>query len=188
MVFDSLEKTRARNAAKIIRAKLVAERPDAGIELLRFWPNSGVKTGVIAGYIPIQSEIDLLPLMSALADTDFELALPCIKRKNHPLEFRRYKPGDKLRGGPHGTKAPQRTAPLVSPDVILLPLLAYSRNGVRLGYGGGYYDRTLEVLRSQKTIFACGVGFAGQEVPTLPSGPHDQKLDGVLTETGFRIF
>lgn len=196
MTFDALHKTRARNAAKMIRAKLAnelaSETVGAGVELIRHWPSLNIKLGVIATYIPLQSEIDPMPLMHALKDAGHTLALPCIKRKDHPLIFREYKIGDKLRGGAHGTKEPLRTTRLITPDVILLPLLAYSRIGVRLGYGGGYYDRTLQKLREKNTdqnpIFACGLAYSGQEVPILTAGPYDQGLDGVLTEAGFKDF
>lgn len=192
MKFDSLNKTKARNAAKMIRAKLAAERPDAGVELLHHWSDMGRRVGRVAAYIPIHSEIDVWPLMRALADAGHSLALPCIKRKGHPLEFRAFTLGDKLRRGAFGTREPMRTATLVTPDIVLLPLLAYSRDGHRLGYGGGFYDRTLQQLRNPKNIegeiFACGVAYSGQEVPTLLTDKYDQKLDGVLTETGFKRF
>ncbi len=188
MKLTALNKTKARNAAKMIRHKLAHEQPGAGIDLIRHWPLLGVKSGVIAGYIPIHSEIGIWPLMEALADAGHTLALPRIKRPGHPLTFHGFNIGDKLVRGPYGTKEPERTAPGISPDVVLLPLLAYARDGVRLGYGGGYYDRTLHTLRSHTKIFACGIAYSGQEVPTLPTDEHDQKLDGVLTETGLQLF
>jgi len=196
MHFDSIHKTKARNAAKMIRAKLAAERPGTGVELLRHWPDVrngvGSKEGYVAAYIPIHSEIDTWPLMRALVDAGHSLALPCIKRKAHPLEFRKFTLGDKLRRGAFGTREPMRDAPIVTPNIVLLPLLAYGRDGYRLGYGGGFYDRTLALLRQNKAndreIFACGVAYSGQEVPTLPTDQYDEKLDGVLTETGFRKF
>ena len=100
MAFNFLEKTRARNAAKMIRFGLAREEPGGGVELLKHWPGNGLRTGIVAGYLPLQSEIDARPLMAALADAGHGLALPCIKRKAQPLEFRRYRFGDKLRGGP----------------------------------------------------------------------------------------
>ncbi len=188
MTFDSLGKTRARNAAKMIRFGLAAQSPHAGTELIAHWPKLGAKSGIIACYLPIKTEINPLPLMQALQDAGHVLALPCIRRANHPLEFRKYKIGDKLRGGAYGTKEPLRSASILTPDILLLPLLAYSRIGVRLGYGGGYYDRTLEILRANGEIIACGLSYSGQEVPTLDAQPHDQTLDCVLTETGVKDF
>ena len=188
MKFSSLDKTRARNAAKMIRAQAVANAPGAAVELLRYWPDIGMKIGCVAIYLPIQSEIDPIPLANALSGFGFELALPCIKRAAHPLEFRRYSPGDKLRGGPYNTKEPLKSQESIDPDIVLLPMLAFSRDGYRLGYGGGFYDRTLETLRAKKQIFACGLAFAAQEVPRVPTDEYDQKLDGVLTEREFRKF
>jgi 5-formyltetrahydrofolate cyclo-ligase len=188
MHFDSIHKTKARNAAKMIRANLAAEQLGADIELLRYWPDVGVKSGRIAAYIPIHSEIDVWSLMRALADAGHSLALPCIKRTAHPLEFRSFALGDKLKRGAFGTREPLRSAALVTPDIVLLPLLAYARDGHRLGYGGGFYDRTLASLRKSGKIFACGVAYSGQEVPTLTTDQYDETLDGVLTETGFRKF
>ena len=188
MKFDSLNKTKARNAAKMIRAGLARERPGAGVELIKYWPDLGLKSGCVAAYIPIHSEINIYPLMHALADAGYDLALPCIKRKAHPLEFRSYTISDKLRRGAFGTREPLRDKAIVTPGIVLLPLLAYARDGHRLGYGGGFYDRTLQALRKSGEIFACGVAFSGQEVPTLLSGQYDEKLDGVLTEAGFKGF
>ncbi|PHR57649.1 MAG: 5-formyltetrahydrofolate cyclo-ligase [Robiginitomaculum sp.] len=192
MSFDSLEKTRARNAAKMIRAKLAYEgveaHLDAGVELIGAWPYAKFKGGVVGCYFPLHSEISPLPLMGALVDAGFDLALPCIKRKAHPLVFRSYSFGDKLRGGAFGTKEPKRDKAIVSPDIVLLPMLAFSRVGMRLGYGGGFYDRTLQELRTKKPIFACGLAYSGQEVAILPTEQYDQALDGVLTEVGFKEF
>ncbi|HFB55447.1 MAG TPA: 5-formyltetrahydrofolate cyclo-ligase [Hellea balneolensis] len=200
MSFNALHKTRARNAATMIRQGLCDAAPDAGVELIRHWPQLagaaqdvlGTKPRIIAAYMPLRSEIDPRPLMQALTESGagagYDLALPCIKRKHHPLVFRRYEFGDKLKGGAYGTREPQSGAALCVPDIVLLPLLAFSRDGERLGYGGGYYDRTLAELRASQKIFACGLAYSGQEVPTLTSGEHDQKLDGVLSEKYFRKF
>jgi len=76
----------------------------------------------------------------------------------------------------------------LTPSLILVPLLAFTKRGERLGYGGGYYDRTLQALRSKGEVFACGVAYAGQEVESLPTDVHDERLDGILTETGFKAF
>lgn len=188
MAFIALEKTKARNAAKMLRTRAVEKVPDAHIELLLRWPNSELRQGIVATYLPIQSEIDPTPLSKALYDAGYQLSLPCIKRAHHPLEFRRYKPGDPLRSGPYNTREPAKDAEIIDPDLIFLPMLAFSPNGYRLGYGGGFYDRTLQNLRAKKKIFACGLAYAAQEVPVIPTDEYDQKLDGVLTEREFRKF
>lgn len=188
MAFKALEKTKARNAAKMIRFKAAESAPDAAIEILQYWPELGFKSGVIASFLPIQSEINTEPLMKALQDAGHPLVLPCLKRAQHPLEFRSYRVGDRLKSGPYNTKEPLKTASIVEPDIVLLPMLAFSRDGYRLGYGGGFYDRTLQKLRAKKKIFACGLAYAAQEVPRVPMDQYDQKLDGVLTEREFRKF
>jgi len=186
--FSSLDKTRARNAAKLIRSQSQVDMPDAHVEILKSWSQSQLRSGIVATYLPIQSEINPGPLSKALVEAGCELALPCIKRKAQPLEFRRFTPGDKLRGGPYNTREPLKSAEIVDPDIVLLPLLAFSKNGYRLGYGGGFYDRSLVALRAKKQIFACGLAYAAQEVPRVPTDEYDQKLDGVLTEREFRKF
>ena len=188
MAFDSYTKTRAREAAKQRRRALAAAAPDAGIDLIRHWPKTGKMSGIAAFYLPIQNEIDPRPLMQAMADAGHKLALPCIQRTGKPLIFRAFAPGDALAAGPYGTKQPAKTAAAVQPDIIFLPLLAYSKTGDRLGYGGGFYDRPLEQLRAQKADFACGLAYAGQGILdsdiAFPVDTHDQKMDAVLTNTG----
>ncbi len=183
-----MHKTRARNAAKMIRQDLYNDNPDAGVELLRYWPKTEIKRGIIAAYWPINTEIDPRPLMLALQDCGHKLCLPCIGRAEKALIFRDYKIGDRLVRGAYGTKQPAKTAKITRPDIILLPLLGFTANGHRLGYGGGYYDRTLAYLRDTGKVFACGLAFSGQEVPILPTDQHDQKLDAVLTERYFKRF
>ena len=82
----------------------------------------------------------------------------------------------------------KRQGKSITPQLIFVPLLAFTANGERLGYGGGYYDRTLASLRQKNEVFACGVAYAGQEVESLPTDAHDAKLDGILTEDGFKAF
>jgi|SRR5450631_351841 5-formyltetrahydrofolate cyclo-ligase len=138
---------------------------------------------VIAGYSPIRSEIDPTPLMRKLAAQGAELALPVIAARDSPLTFRRWTPGDRLLRGPLGILEPSPDAAEIMPDLVLVPLAAFDRSGHRIGYGAGYYDRTLAVLRELKPVMAIGVGFAVQEIDILPVLPHDVALDYVLTET-----
>lgn len=92
-----------------------------------------------------------------------------------------------MRTDRYGVSYPAKGETL-TPQVVLVPLLAFTAAGQRLGYGGGYYDRTLSGLRSQGDVFACGVAYAGQEVADLPTDKHDADLDGILTEKEFRTF
>ena len=187
----AFQKTRAREQAKLRRAASLT--PDAGPELIRHWPYLMARGQSVAGYWPIKDEIDVRPLMQALQDAGQTVCLPRIVRKAHPLEFRAYKRGDALKGGPYGTAEPVISAPEVTPDIVLLPLLAFTADGRRLGYGGGFYDRTLAKLRAQaeqgaRPFFACAIAYSGQETGDVPTDEYDQRLDGVLTPDGFKVF
>ena len=95
------------------------------------------------------------------------------------------RPAPRSSAGPLGASAPA-TGDWVEPDVVLAPLLAFDRDGWRLGYGGGYYDRTLADLRARGEVTALGFAFAGQQVEAVPHGPDDARLDGIVTEAGLR--
>lgn len=138
----------------------------------------------VAGYWPIGDEADVVPLLRWVEGQGGIVCLPVVVAKNHPLGFRRWTPGEELERGPHGTRHPFATAPAVMPDVIVVPLLAFDRRGYRLGYGGGYYDRTLERLRSYRKVTAVGLAFAAQEVAAVPHDRHDELLDWIVTEEG----
>ena len=138
---------------------------------------------VVAGYSPIRSEIDPVPLMRKLAVPGVQLALPVIMSGDQPLKFRAWSPGDRLQRGRLGILEPSAEAKEVIPDILLVPLAAFDRVGHRIGYGAGHYDRTLEQLRKLKAITAVGIAAAVQEVEAVPALSHDAALDYVLTET-----
>lgn len=137
---------------------------------------------IVAGYWPMRGEIDVRPLLGALAERGQVTALPVVEGAGRPLTFRRWKPGDALDEGPYGTRHPAAEADAVRPHCLLVPLLAFDRRGYRLGYGGGFYDRTLEQMRAQAPVVAIGIAYAGQEVEHVPFDAHDQRLDWVVTE------
>ena len=139
---------------------------------------------VVAGYWPLGDEIDPRPLMAALAGRGHALALPVVAGPGEALAFRAWTPGDALEAGGHGTRHPPAGAADLVPSVVLTPLLAFDRRGLRLGYGGGYYDRTLARLRHESGVIAIGLAFAAQEVPLLPADPWDLPLDMIITECG----
>jgi 5-formyltetrahydrofolate cyclo-ligase len=139
---------------------------------------------VVAGFIAMTSELDPAPLLAALAGRGHELCLPFVQGQDRPLGFRRYSPGDPLVPGPHGTSEPASGAALIRPSVVLVPLLAFDRKGWRLGYGGGYYDRTLRALRAEGPVRAIGLAYAAQEVASVPHDERDERMDGVVTERG----
>lgn len=138
----------------------------------------------VSAYCPVGSEIDPQPLYGALLARGLIGGLPVVAGKGKPLLFRRWRPGEALVPGVLGIGVPPSDAPTVEPDLLLVPLLAFDRRGYRLGYGGGFYDRTLEARRTRGKVFAVGVGFADQEVASVPSGPNDQRLDAIATERG----
>jgi 5-formyltetrahydrofolate cyclo-ligase len=137
---------------------------------------------IVAGYSPINSELDPFPLMQALAGKGATLALPVVIAREHALIFRQWEPDEGLVRGPFGIFQPSSDADEVDPDIVLVPLAAFDRAGHRIGYGRGYYDRTLQDLRAIKKITVIGVAFAVQEIETVPRLPHDEQLDCVLTE------
>ncbi len=139
---------------------------------------------VVSAFFPYKSEIDTRPLLGKLAGDGWTTCLPIVISLGQPLIFRRWLPGEPTTPGVWGIPRPIDDAPLVEPDVLLVPLMAFDRRGFRLGYGGGFYDRTLELLRAEKPITAIGVGYAAQEVDSVPHASHDQPLDFVMTEKG----
>lgn len=144
---------------------------------------------VIAGYAPIGSEADPSEILRRAAARGHPVALPCVAASASPLAFRLWTPGDPLIAGPHGTRHPAGDAPAVQPGLVLVPLLAFDGSGHRLGYGGGYYDRTLAFQRSHNPgLVAAGLAFSDQEVTHLPHEPEDQPLDWIVTERGARAF
>ena len=182
-----MEKSRARLQAKAIRA--AAHDPASAVELITRLPAVKFRhLQVIGGFWPIQSEIDVRPMLRALEEMGHELALPCTPRTGKPLTFRRWAYGEDLKKGPHNTREPYAHKDEMFPDLVLVPLLAFTDQGERLGYGGGFYDRTLARLRETKDVFACGVAYAAQEADNLPIGPYDAPLSGMLTEKYFKEF
>ncbi len=182
----STEKSRARIQAKRVRAE--AADASAGPELIPQFPAEKFRGAVIGGFWPIKDEIDPRPLLMALHAMGHELALPCTPRVGKPLTFRAWSPEDRLKHAAYGTREPFPEQPEMFPDLVLMPLLAFTATGERLGYGGGFYDRTLAALREKKRIFACGVAYGAQEAVLLPTGEFDAPLDAILTEKEFRAF
>lgn len=163
----------------------------------------------VAAYLPMRGELNILPLMTTLAAQGITTALPVIHPNTKILSFHAWKPGDLLANGPFGVQQPPQTAPVVTPEVILVPMLAFDDAGHRLGYGGGYYDATLRGIRDQglgvrETKYSLslasepwslspplfiGVAYSLQHSPTpLPAESFDERLDGVVTERQIYYF
>ncbi len=140
------------------------------------------KVPVIAGYAAKGSELDIMPLLHTLADKGWRVALPVVQGRNRPLLFRAWSKEAELRPGPFGILQPGPESDALTPDILFLPLLAFDRQGTRLGYGGGYYDRSLEALRQGgQRVIAIGIGYDMQQATRLPADPHDAALDFVVT-------
>jgi len=171
-------KAALRSRARALRATL---DPALGAQLARhaqrhLRPYAGA---AIAGTWPLQGEIDLRPLWHALHEAGHAVLLPETPPRGYPLIFRRWTPTTLMTPERFGTLCPN--GPMMEPDLIIVPFLAFDRTGHRLGYGGGYYDRTLAALRR---IPAIGAGFAALEVDSVPVGPHDRPLATIITEHG----
>ena len=141
----------------------------------------------VAGYRPIQDEIDPGPLMDRLAARGATLALPVTapKGSGEPMTYRRWSPGEPQHLSAFRVPEPAQAAPEVIPDLIITPLIAFDRTGARLGYGQGHFDRTLAALRRDHQVFVLGLAYAGQQVARVPSELHDERFDAVLTEQGW---
>jgi 5-formyltetrahydrofolate cyclo-ligase len=142
----------------------------------------------ISAFWPMGDEIDIRPLLQALHDDGHPLCLPRTPRRGEPLTFHAWRPGDRLERGPVGTSQPPAASAVIEPDALIVPLLAVDPAGFRLGYGGGYYDRTLTRLRSRRAITAIGVCFEAQRIGRVPTGPNDARLDFLLTERALLAF
>ena len=141
---------------------------------------------VVAGYWRIKDEMDCQPILVRLMDSFQPVCLPVVLGDELPLELRLWEQGAPLYEAGFGTLAPSELAPQAEPDIILMPLLGFDKRGTRLGYGGGYYDRTLERLSKRPRL--VGLAFAAQELEDIPRDAHDVPLDTIITEHGARHF
>ena len=180
----TVSKNDLRAAALARRGALgVVARADAARAIVtRGLPVEIASGAIVSGYWPIKNEIDPVPLMRYLAAQGAQLALPVITGRDQPLTFRAWTSDTQLLRGQLGIMEPSPQSDAVHPDIVLLPLAAFDRAGHRIGYGAGHYDRTLLQLRALKPIVAIGLAFAVQEIETIPTLPHDVRLDYVLTE------
>lgn len=142
----------------------------------------------IGGYFPIHSEMSPLPLLARLDEIGHQTGLPWVIDVDVPLVFGAWAPGEASAAGPFGTRVPKAGAAQFIPDVVLVPLLGVDAEGYRLGYGGGFYDRTLEKLRQAGDVVAIGLGYECQLLEEVPRGVHDQRLDWMVTEQGVTCF
>jgi len=180
------EKAELREIAKAERRKAVAEL--GGDAAARFADHlfralgSRMGGAVLSGYLEIGDELSVRPAMERHRAAGGQCALPVVTGAEAPLDFRQWSPGSELEDGPFRTRHPIAGSPELTPDVVLVPLLAFDAKGYRVGWGGGFYDRTLSNLRNRGVVIAVGAAFSAQRFDAVPRDRHDQPLDWVITE------
>jgi len=177
------DKAAARVAGFAARRAAYAAGQEQAAELLADFL-SDFKGKAVSGYMAMRTEIDPV---AAMAVHQGPVCVPVIVGKGQPLRFREWTPGCAMRLGEFGAQIPADGA-WIDPEVLIVPLLAFDARGYRLGYGGGFYDRTLQSLRARRQTFAVGFAFADQEIPAVPIEDTDQRLDAIVTEHGLRRF
>ena len=142
---------------------------------------------IVSGYLPIGNEISPLPALTGCVAASTVVCVPVVDKPGHPLKFRQWTPEASLIRAEHGIQIPA-SGDWLQPRVLVVPLLAYDNRGYRLGYGGGYYDRTLEFLRRSSGATAIGFAYSAQKLHKVPAEAFDQRLDMVVTELGVQHF
>jgi len=190
---DLLEAKRALRRMAAERRRAIVDRTDrtvaAEAAALHFLAAIDPEPGVpISGFWPLDEEFDPRPLLERLHERGHPIGLPVVVARDEPLAFRRWVPGLELVKGAFNVMIPGPAAAPIEPEVLIVPMLAFDRRGYRLGYGGGFYDRTLELRRRDVDALAVGIAFAGQEVANVPHADYDQPLDWAVTERGAQRF
>ena len=180
------DKIELRARLRALRRRLAAAAPQAAEQAAQHLPlpRFGAFT-CVAGYHPAGSELHPGAVCRRLVQAGARFVLPAAERPDAPLMFRAWSEGDPLMADAAGIPSPAPSAATIRPDLVITPLLAFDRAGGRLGQGGGHYDRTLAELRAAGPVFVLGLAYAGQELPEIPMQAHDQRLDAILTETGY---
>lgn len=175
-------KTLMRLEARALRRSLALAKAAAELAAEKFPAERISEIAVVGGYNPRGAEISAWPLLLRLRDAGARIALPVTVAPDQPLTFRAWGTNEGDTPDALGIPAPPATAEVLSPDLLIVPLLAFDRVGGRLGQGGGYFDRTLAALDASGGVFALGLAYAGQEVARVPMEEHDRPLDAILTE------
>ena len=178
-------KTAARKMA-FARRKTAFETHGPGQASLLSEILAGHRGVPVAGYMPIRTEISPLAAMSEAAAYG-PVGVPVIRGEGQPLWFSKWEPECALIDGPFGAQVPALGEEMI-PEIVVVPLVSFDRNGGRLGYGGGFYDRTLEGLRARGPVMAIGFAFGAQEAEDLPLEQTDQPLDMIVTERDVLTF
>jgi 5-formyltetrahydrofolate cyclo-ligase len=193
----AVDKRTLRALLRTRRKEAALACPDAGQRVAERFGAEGPRLpegAVVAGYAAKGEELDPQALIETLAGRGIATCLPRLAKPDAPLVFHRWHPGEPRTEGAFGILEPVASAPMVTPTILLMPLLGFDRFGTRLGYGGGYYDRTLAALAPRAISdgkarpLTVGLAFAAQEWETLPKEPHDIPLDWVVTERAAHRF
>jgi 5-formyltetrahydrofolate cyclo-ligase len=183
------EKTALRIRMRELRAALISaqgQRLAASVAAHGLGFLDSANLSVVSAFSSMPDELDTQQIMLRLAAGGYRIALPVMQGKGKPLVFRAWSPGDAMNEGIWGIREPKADKALLAPDVFLVPLLAFDRKGWRLGYGGGFYDRTLQEARRTRPVVAVGFALDEQEVDAVPHLDYDERLDWVLTPSGPR--
>ena len=182
---STLDKKAIRAESLAVRAKIdPAVAAAFGQRLARLGPElaTGYRAHTVSVFWSIGDELPTHPLCAALVAAGFVVGLPVTGRMGSPLTFRRWTPETQMVPGKMNIPEPAADAAVVVPDLLFVPLAAFDRRGHRIGYGAGFYDRTLAALRAEKQVAAIGLAYAAQEVLFVPADDHDEPLDMVVTE------
>ena len=188
---DDLPKDALRRAMRARRRDLAVLHPDAAERAAAQLPVEALPPfAVAAGYRAMGAELSPWPVLRKLEASGARIVLPVAPVPHAPLLFRAFAPDQPLEPDAARIPSPTAAAETLTPDLVLAPLIAFDRQGYRLGQGGGYYDRTLAALRQAALsaggrLFVIGLAYAGQEVDRIPADGHDQPLDAILTESGY---
>lgn len=175
-----------RRAMRSRRRDLAALVPDAAERAAAHLPLQALPPfAVVAGYHALGGELSPWPVLRKLEAAGARIALPVAAEPHAPLVFRAFDPDQPLEPDAARIPSPTGAAEALTPELVIAPMIAFDRQGYRLGQGGGYYDRTLAALRAEGRLFVIGLAYAGQEVDRVPRDVHDEPLDAILTESGY---
>jgi 5-formyltetrahydrofolate cyclo-ligase len=180
---------RKQKRDELITARMAApraEHADADAAIARRLDTcfEDVEPCLVGAYWPFRREFNVLPALDRLIARGFAIALPVVLGKGRPLEFRNWNRETKLASGVYDIPYPAEGA-AVQPKMLIVPLVGFDADGYRLGYGGGFYDRTLEAMDPRP--FCLGVGFELGRLPTIHPLPHDIPMNAIATERSFYI-
>ena len=181
------EKSEFRRTSLALRRRAAEKSsPDALVNLSDHLVNQfGKMSGqIFSGYLAIGTEINVAPAIAKLEQAGLVATLPVVTAAEQPLKFRHWTADTLMESGPLRTRHPAANSPEMIPDLLIIPMLAFDVDGYRIGWGGGFYDRTLGKLRAEKEVIAIGAAFEAQKVDKVPRDEHDARLDWIATETG----